>query len=757
MKIDPIVFYKVQKNEDANPFVNIDEHSGFIAAADGLGGSGSCVHVLSSYNDKLEKHFKKTFLPEYFNGNYNESHDEKFKSWGKFKCWINLLIAPVVDDTPDTSALWGSRIAIARFVHYLLYQKRDVDLSDENARQDIVKYIYSGMTDTVREFRLKTDSNGAQLRLPTTIVGLRYKIVDDEQIFVETVWAGDSRAYAIVPDLGLKQLSRDDEDGSGAISNLFCINENGEVSNTKLNYASYILPKKSIVFVCSDGIFDPYEPIDNIGVEAVFLDCVSRSNGFEELGRNWAEHFEPMTHDDCSVAFLAFGYDSFAELKTLFARRKEEVSTMFNDYSDLKRFIQVIEEGSGEDPENYIRERAKARIKEIAEKFATEIITNPNSTNDLIVPKLYEIYGKLQHEILETSKQKEGRAKDEAGKKVQDYLLDNADKMRDIFRQNAPGGLLLKSIVAVANSLTASRGELKKAEEECRKNDQRLIDALAVRDQLTTSLCNRRGEINTTLCDYGEACKWGDLIFQAHVKGCGDTHEETLQQQEYIDYLQAQRKTVQNYDKALSNLIEFLKGEKIPRNYSFVCYPLDKHFMKEVEDAIKEIVASRKSKESAEKIRKKAQETSDPVLHNYRQAVLQFLDKSLRSLIDEPNKWFSDWACTEFGLPIRSKIEPVKVDVLKGEILNYFIENEKEFNELIRKFMDSSSPSIIDSLFNERRLSLYRECKSVDFDRVREVRDKADKLIREGTNVTAILPEKELMRGTRENVSRRKF
>lgn len=755
MKIDGFTFYKVKKNEDANPCVHKGERDGFIAVADGLGGSGSFVHELSSYDNKLKERFMRTFLPEYFDKNHDGTltRDETYKKWYNFEIWLNKLIAPVVDNIPDTSALWGSRIAIARFVHYLLYKKPDADFSDENERQDIVEYIYSGMKDTVREFSLKTDSNEAQLRLPTTLVGLKYKILDDEQIFVETVWAGDSRAYALVPDLGLKQLTQDDEDGSGAISNLFCIMENGDVPNTKLNYASYNLPEKSIVFVCSDGIFDPYEPIDNIGVEAVFLDCLSRSNNFEELNDNWLEHFKPLDHDDCSVAFLAFGYDSFDDLKSLFESRKEEVTTAFNDYSDLKKFIPIIVEGSEETPEVYIRERAQGRKEEIAKKFAAEIITNPNSANDLIAPRLYALYEELERERQESAKKKEERDKAEASKTIIEYLLNNPNKMHDIFKQNAPEELIsrfdksvaseIRYIMTLANNLKTKADKYEAAKTECSDNEQLLIDALAERDWLTISIAERQEKISDAVHAYDEAYKWTDRIYQANIDGYGEEREETLWEKKRRDYYKAQKDTAEKYYAALSNLIKFLEDEKIPSNYSFVCYPLDAHFRKEAEDAINTIVELKRSNERANKALPQAQKDFDSAWKDYQQKVRQSLDKSmLRLLIDQPNVWFTEGACREFKLPILLENEAVGVDALKAEILDYFDKYERAFNELIRKFMDSSSPSIIDSIFNEKRLILYREYQSVDHNRVRAANEKADELISESKNVAEILANK---------------
>ena len=60
-------FYHVVKNEDAYTYSYEQENWGFIVAADGLGGSGSTLHVLNDEQKKnLESLLKAAALPEYF-------------------------------------------------------------------------------------------------------------------------------------------------------------------------------------------------------------------------------------------------------------------------------------------------------------------------------------------------------------------------------------------------------------------------------------------------------------------------------------------------------------------------------------------------------------------------------------------------------------------------------------------------------------------------------------------------------------------
>ena len=137
-------FYVIDHNEDADPYIQITPDSGIMAIADGLGGSGASVHRLEPrLYEKLEKRLKETVLPEFFRkDNYVPDDDirlcrgevidcgegcarrasAKIKDDVKqdFEEWLYGLLKPMADEEPDTSAFWGSRIAIARCIHYML-------------------------------------------------------------------------------------------------------------------------------------------------------------------------------------------------------------------------------------------------------------------------------------------------------------------------------------------------------------------------------------------------------------------------------------------------------------------------------------------------------------------------------------------------------------------------------------------------------------------------------------------------------------
>ena len=90
-------FYSVLKNEDANPYVG----RGVIAVADGLGGSGSAVHMLRPEQyETLRQALYQTVLP------WDDWRDDPSQC-----AYFKDLFDPMTDGKPDTSALWASRIS----------------------------------------------------------------------------------------------------------------------------------------------------------------------------------------------------------------------------------------------------------------------------------------------------------------------------------------------------------------------------------------------------------------------------------------------------------------------------------------------------------------------------------------------------------------------------------------------------------------------------------------------------------------------
>lgn len=315
-------FYSVLKNEDAMPYLGDD----LLVVADGLGGSGSVVHHI----DRM----KHTNL-------HSEIMASVFKdiphASPELTQYIMEWIAPMLDDMDDTSALWASRIVIARCVYALTEGEfRGARLDDGNVRADLAEFIAKGLSDAVKAFDLESGKYDNQLLLPTTLALIRYT-EEEDRVIAETVWAGDSRCYALTPS-GLKLLSIDDEDGSGSITNLFYADN----STVQLHYLRHEMQKPCILMAVSDGVFDPFDPHDHLGVEHTLLSAIAESNCETELSEALCQFYDKVHADDATMTFVPFGFADFAAMKEALKDRTDKIMAIMQKQADMRSSLEVV-------------------------------------------------------------------------------------------------------------------------------------------------------------------------------------------------------------------------------------------------------------------------------------------------------------------------------------------------------------------------------------------------------------------------------
>ena len=342
-------FYSILKNEDAMPYY--DDH--LIVAADGLGGSGSAVHEIDRTKHP-EDEIRQHLLESAFKDATAEDLD-----W-----YLETLIKAMIDEKDDTSALWASRIVIARCVYALTHgEYRDADLSDDKVRAQLVEFISEGLRETVKKFGLQNGKYDGQLLLPTTLAFIRYKD-NGSTVTAETLWAGDSRCYALLPD-GLKLLSVDDEDSSGSITNLFYADN----KKAKLNYLRHELPKPCVLMAVSDGIFDPFDPHDNLGVEYTLLSHINTCPSIDELCTQLKVYFDKVHADDATMAFVSFGFNDYADLQQKLTKRTEYVTSIRAKQNEMRNSLEVINQ-SPEDAMSYVRSRTSDKFATLSSRLA---------------------------------------------------------------------------------------------------------------------------------------------------------------------------------------------------------------------------------------------------------------------------------------------------------------------------------------------------------------------------------------------------
>lgn len=356
-------FYSVLKNEDACPYIG----GNVIAVADGLGGSGSAVHAI----DRI-KHGDM-----YADVTGSAFGDMQTVSPG-LQAYIEELIAPMIDAKDDTSALWASRIVIARCVYALTEGEfKNADLSNEEARKELAMFIQAGLCAVVEKFGLQNGKFDEQLLLPTTLAFIRYT-EQEHSVVAEVLWAGDSRCYAVTPD-GLKVLSVDDEDDSGSITNLFYA-YNGNVS---LNYLRHEIEKPCALLAVSDGVFDPFALHENLGMEYALLSAIKENDSPEGVAEALRKIYSDIHGDDATMVFVPFGIQSFEDLQIKLSTRTDRILAIYREQSRMSLALEVANQ-TEEEVSHYVSSRTVDRydyivaiIADMLERGGADVVITP--------------------------------------------------------------------------------------------------------------------------------------------------------------------------------------------------------------------------------------------------------------------------------------------------------------------------------------------------------------------------------------------
>ena len=389
-KVLSFSFYEETSYEDAGPYL----HGNKMIVCDGCGGAGGFYHVVDP--DKIDSFdkIKKLVL--------EDEHDDS-SDWFLEEYFKPIYEEPKVN---RTSAFWASRIALARFAFFV----RDVkDLQDE-----AFAYVSDGLKHVAKELDLKAPLIGSKTLLPTTLVAISVLNSDKKHFDAEVCWAGDSRAYVMSKD-GLKQLTIDDEDDSGAITNLFTAKEDFE---TKMHLRNYSLAQPCALFTCSDGLFDNLSDLD---FEYLLLELMDEANSIDEYKEKVREFYHAHKSDDCTMAFMAFGFDSYQNMKDYYQERREYVRNLHHQYVTYRNNLELKEK-----PERYedylqkIISRTKDKQKDILNTIFAEY--HKNGQCNLISEELKKEIAKEYATNLDKQKEEYEKTKAEAITLIKDEI-----------------------------------------------------------------------------------------------------------------------------------------------------------------------------------------------------------------------------------------------------------------------------------------------------------------------------------------------
>ena len=709
--INNFSFYKPEHNEDAEPLALVypDGKSGFLIVADGLGGSGSFVHRL---NEKLYKQIDELptlALEDYYSKGKNidlvESIDE----------WINVNYAPMIDKKPDTSALWGSRIVITRFAYYLL-KNPDADFSDDEVKNDAIEYIYKGLRDVVDYFDLETNLLGNQLTLPTTLVASLFKEGEDG-LHVDVIWAGDSRAFALIPGEGLKQLSIDDEDNSGSINNLFAIKNNKNVK-TQLRFKRFVLPKKAALFVVSDGFFDPFTPIDDIGVEFTFLDSLKKAESFDELKQNWFEMFADTHHDDCSISFAVFGFDTFDEFKAAFVDKFDFINNLQEEYFNNKKVINVIK-GNEQEPKDYIVERFMSRLPEISMAIASNYGNDNVKADTLVAPEVENALAACE----KASKEKLLTIFKEKAKRIVEYVKFDYNRS-ELFTVSDELKKDHSELAAKIEKLIAKTQEISCAYNQKSENKDAMNDAQQALKQIEYQIESWKIKLNAKISEYNQRINKYNSVIDLNQTILADSKKiyggGSLVEAESnsLDKFKKHKSYMDTYVENLKNLLTSLNKKEykgFPKKNPYSSLPSEQKWDVEVKALLEKYNACKEEYDAKEK-KVKTMESNITALKLEYENVIESAKDELAAAIPVASTFIKASKLNDFGLPINVSPSGFDVEVFAAEI-------EKRIgfknNGVLAAFLKSAGPTVIDIVFNTSSLSLYRKIHGIDFEKIK--------------------------------------
>lgn len=669
-------FYSVLKNEDAPPFVGSD----FLVAADGLGGAGSNVHVI----DRSEHPDLKKEIMDAAYGDFDEEGKNAIIDY------LNTLIEPMADEKTDTSALWASRIVIGRFVYAMTkgilpteepvgeeQKGAKLDVSNEAHRAALSAFILKGLTRVAESLSLKNGEYSGQLLLPSTLSAIRFE-ERESSVVAECVWAGDSRCYVLTPS-GLRLLSEDNEDASGAITNLFA----ASIANTTLHYRRYEIEKPCALMVVSDGIFDPFAE-DYIGVEYYFQDAISKSHSTEELCAMLKAQYDTIRGDDSTVAFTAFGFKDYEDMKQSLKPRADYFFGLTQRWQQLRGCLELADL-----PESEVRHYISSRTSDKYDKIAQLLL-------DLLTDKKDDaaISPALRDKIMAASLEFE-KKEAEKNKKLDKDSLDKAfkilhfepEKVKNYLRTGRflSRGDLTENYNELMNKL-AEATKQDKAAKKCEEKIAWVSDEYAgICEEISRKIEDCNSEIKSISLEPRTPkndSRWKLLI----------RHSIFWREMEFAFLHNTRILSVKKF--LSSNLL--LSSSRLENDKSLTGDSL-----------VNRIVNFYARKESAEAQKKAIQQNGNSSRERYSEVLTQLFVKVESS--DDPRSFFTDEFIERIGAEAPAAV--ASPDGLRGVVLA-ILSSEK--NEIISDIVDSlaknyDKPSVIDPMYHSSRLKKFRE------------------------------------------------
>lgn len=181
----------------------------------------------------------------------------------------------------------------------------------------------------------------------------------DQGTEVQCFWAGDSRVY-LMNRAGLAQLTRDDVEGTNAMSNL---RSDGALTNVVAADREFVLHAGKtlrfgdrdpyMIFAATDGCFG-YLPTP-MDFEDMILTCLLKAAGPMDFRHRLEESIGETAGDDYTLAFMSFGFGDFRTMQESMRPRKRILQHDYMDWMEQDPSLEMQERLWEEYRANYER------------------------------------------------------------------------------------------------------------------------------------------------------------------------------------------------------------------------------------------------------------------------------------------------------------------------------------------------------------------------------------------------------------------
>lgn len=237
-----------------------------------------------------------------------------------------------------TGAYISSRIVSACILKWFnkQFDTNEIYTNDSLFSQDIKRIVDINLKNILGKVKKKSNIRSSmQKDFPTTAALCISRSDEYMNIVANVLWSGDSRVY-LLDEYGLHQLTIDDVEGEDALSNIF---EDGILTNVisasisyKLHEYKIKISEKGIIFAASDGCFG-YLPTP-MHFEYMILECMIKSNSFQEWILKMQDRISKYTGDDASMCGVVIKFDNYDEMKKTYFLRYEEIKRKYIDEFD---------------------------------------------------------------------------------------------------------------------------------------------------------------------------------------------------------------------------------------------------------------------------------------------------------------------------------------------------------------------------------------------------------------------------------------